>query len=201
MLNLLGGVVRCNINSTPPDSGLTHTVSCYLPFHCFENKIFLRYGRTDLANCWAAVVSAHSCRMSRVTAQHIHVPAPTIGDMEQQYLHDIWWIWCQYWIRLVTSLILIYFREAAVKMMAAESGSVFSALQLSCTFFCELYRKKSKKQYLEVGRQADDGQMSEFVPLCWGQLWEWGCSLYIKEMQTSIKKTLKNRESHWGEYT
>lgn len=42
-------------------------------------------------------------------------------------------------------------------------------------------------QYLEVGCQADDGQMAEFISLCGGQLWKRGCSLW-KSRENGGKK-------------
>lgn len=49
-------------------------------------------------------------------------------------------------------------------------------------------------QYLEVGRQADDGQMAEFVSLCGGQLGKRGCSLY-----SSRQEHKKKKKNHKGE--
>lgn len=39
----------------------------------------------------------------------------------------------------------------------------------------------SLSQYLEIGRQADDGKMAQFVSLCRGQLRKRGCSLYANK--------------------
>lgn len=194
MLNPLGGVVRRDINSTPPDSGLTHAASRYLPCRCVESKTFRRQGRTDVANCccWAAVVSVRSCRLSRVTVRHIRIPVQHGAAISAWYLINLMPILDQ--TGHISDSYLLQ------RGNSQDDGCRKRISVVSCTLFCELHRKRKKKerkkQYLEVGRQADDGQMSEFVPLCWGQLWEWGCSLYIKRCKHPFKNKTKQEVTY-----
>lgn len=59
-------------------------------------------------------------------------------------------------------------------------------------------RKEERvKQHLEVGGQADDGQVSQLVPLCRGQLWQRGRSL----CNGGHTATFSKRESQWEEHT
>lgn len=51
-------------------------------------------------------------------------------------------------------------------------------------------------EYLEVGRQADDGQMAEFVSLCGGQLRKRGCSLYSSRQEHEMKKRLQREKRY-----
>lgn len=51
---------------------------------------------------------------------------------------------------------------------------------------CKNCKERRMSHYLEVGCQADDGQMAEFVSLCGSQLRKSGRSLYITR-QTSIQ--------------
>lgn len=49
--------------------------------------------------------------------------------------------------------------------------------------------------YLEIGCQTDDGEVTEFVPLGWGQLWERGCPLWKNNIpQTDKEKKQTARE-------
>lgn len=49
--------------------------------------------------------------------------------------------------------------------------------------------------YLEIGCQTDDGEVTEFVPLSWGQLWERGCPLWKNNIpQTDKEKKQTARE-------
>ena len=63
------------------------------------------------------------------------------------------------------------------------------------TYFNNTLKLEEKRinQYLEVGCQADDGQMAEFISLCGGQLWKRGCSLW-KSRENGNKK--RKREIH-----
>lgn len=72
-------------------------------------------------------------------------------------------------------------------MMAAE----MRCITLHLHRVCETCKEKRVTQYLEVGSQADDGQMAEFVSLCWGQLWKRGCSLYSSRQEHEKKEEKK----------
>lgn len=56
-------------------------------------------------------------------------------------------------------------------------------------------KKERLKQHLEIGGQADDGQVSQFVPLCGGQLWECGCSLCTGRNTPTFSRVSKREEN------
>lgn len=57
-------------------------------------------------------------------------------------------------------------------------------------------KEERLKQHLEVGGQADDGQVSQLVPLCRGQLWQCGRSLCNVRHTARFSKRESQREEH-----
>lgn len=57
------------------------------------------------------------------------------------------------------------------------------------------------RMHLEIGRQADDGKMAEFVSLCRGQLRKRACSLCAKKTKNQLHAHTHTRINEGGKYS